>query len=110
MKSSFKALSVFAALIASASVYASQTGSKSSVESIYIGTSGSSPYITLKKPDSMPGCYANRSGYLAGSDIDKAFAVVLAAQKSGSEIQVSYTVNEGRTGWSQCTINALTAY
>lgn len=73
------------------------------VKEVYITTSGSA-FITFA---SLPGCYNGQGGYLQGSDVDKAYATMLAAFMAKKRVRPLYSINEGTTGWSMCTISSF---
>lgn len=73
------------------------------VKNIYIDTSGSA-FITFA---SLPGCYNEQGGFLQGSNVDKAYATILAAFMAKKKVKPLYTINEGATGWSMCVISSF---
>lgn len=88
-----------------------EEGLSSEVEAIYLGTdTGSYPYVTLKDSGSMPGCHAERGGYLHGTDINRAYSSVLAALRAGSKVRAYYQLNSGNEGWGKCFIKAFSLY
>lgn len=98
-------------VFATSYAFSLERGLKSEVQSVFVGTdTNARPYVTLKTENSMPGCHADRGGYLYGDSIDKAYSTVLAALRSGATIQVYYQLNANNDGWSKCYIKSLNAY
>tara|TARA_R110002060_G_scaffold880_3_gene2100 strand:+ start:2077 stop:2397 length:321 start_codon:yes stop_codon:yes gene_type:complete len=78
-------------------------GAWTEVNNIYIDTSGSA-FITFA---SLPGCYNNQGAQLRGSDVDKAYATILAAFMAKKKVRPLYNTKEGVTGWDMCTISSF---
>lgn len=84
------------------------TGPWTKVANIYSRASGASPYINFES-GGMPGCYADRGGYLGtGTDnIDQAYSTLLSALVAGREVQVFYNYTGATSGWGMCSIEAV---
>ncbi|TQV76459.1 hypothetical protein FLL45_00390 [Aliikangiella marina] len=92
--------------------FASESGSITKVDKIYIATSGTKPFIYFGA-DSLPGCHANSGAYLPVVNeavFSRIYSTVLSAQASQKPVKVYYKVKEGQTGWGMCDIEAIFLY
>jgi hypothetical protein len=109
----FKILLKFLLVMAvNSSALALEQGPFTTVEYIYSRTDTGKPFINFAD-GSMPGCYANRGGYLSLADekgADRTYSLLLSAFMSEKTVRVYYQFNQvepGYTGWALCDIIAV---
>lgn len=99
-------------LLFASQVMAVETGGITKVDRIYIDVNGGSPFIHFGA-DSLPGCYNESGAYLPVKNTEafnRIYSTVLSAHAAQKSVRVYYHKNEGRTGWSMCTIEAVYVY
>lgn len=99
---------VLSLVLFSAGSFAYETGKWTKVTQIYAKNDGTI-YVWFGS-GSMPGCFANRSAFLRGSDVEKLYSTILAAQISGKSVLPLYqywNAQNGSTGWDMCYIEAI---
>lgn len=111
----FKTLLVCFLFFLSSYALAAEQGPETTVVSIYSRTDTGKPFINFAD-NGMPGCYANKGGYLSLADekgADRTYSLLLSAFMSGKKVRVFYhynPVDPGYNGWGLCDIEAISAY
>lgn len=60
--------------------------------------------------NSLPECHGGRGAVLpagANGGQEKILSMLLSAKAAGQTVQVFYNINDGATGWSMCSIEAI---
>ncbi|WMS87498.1 hypothetical protein [Pleionea litopenaei] len=87
------------------------TGELAEVDFIYT-TVGGSVFISLS-PNSMPGCYNNRAGYIEQTtpeNLKNVLSTFLAAQAGKRQVRVLYNYTTATSGWNMCRIQSVYLY
>ncbi|HEX7026320.1 MAG TPA: hypothetical protein VF268_03700, partial [Gammaproteobacteria bacterium] len=115
MKSKCFVKCLLIAMVMSSGALAVEQGPNTTVEYIYSRTDTGKPFINFAD-GGMPGCYANKGGYLSLVDekgTDRTYSLLLSAFMSGKAVRVYYhfnTVEPGYSGWGLCDIEAVAIY
>ena len=94
--------------LASIKSFAYESGPWTKVTQMYIKDSGA-VYVYFGS-NGLPGCYRNNSAYIKGSNVEKLYSALLAAQMAGKSVKPLYQYwnkDSGSTGWDMCYVEAI---
>lgn len=83
-----------------------ETGKWSKVDQLYVKNNGQ-VFVYFEK-DKLPNCYHEKGAFLSGSNTDRLYSMLMAAQMAGKKVLPLYQYkNKDSTGWDMCILEAV---